>query len=43
MKGALWTLNMSAFGKYAVGEPTLCADFWNAIFRSQWNEKVRHL
>ncbi|KAL1720654.1 hypothetical protein EV715DRAFT_249853, partial [Schizophyllum commune] len=39
MKGALWTLNMSAFGKYAVGEPTLCADFWNAIFRSQWNEK----
>ncbi|KAL1737904.1 hypothetical protein HDZ31DRAFT_51710, partial [Schizophyllum fasciatum] len=39
MKGALWTLNMSAFGKYAVGESTLCADFWRAMFRSQWNEK----
>ncbi|TRM60121.1 hypothetical protein BD626DRAFT_571905 [Schizophyllum amplum] len=39
MKGALWTLNMSAFGKYAVGEPTLACDFWNALFRSQWNEK----
>ncbi|KAF7437108.1 hypothetical protein PC9H_003942 [Pleurotus ostreatus] len=39
MKGALWTLHYSSFGKYAVSEPTLCPELFKKLFASQHNEK----
>ncbi|KAF5337122.1 hypothetical protein D9611_003196 [Ephemerocybe angulata] len=39
MKGALWTLNSSTFGKYAVNEPTLTVTMFEKLFDSQHNEK----
>ncbi|KAG8927366.1 hypothetical protein FRC02_008249 [Tulasnella sp. 418] len=39
MKGALYTLNSSAFAKCAMGEPTLVKDFIKTMFNCQWNEK----
>lgn len=39
MKGALWTLNSSSFGKYAINEPTLAMDMFEKLFASQHNEK----
>ncbi|PSR73165.1 hypothetical protein PHLCEN_2v10977 [Hermanssonia centrifuga] len=40
MKGALWTLNTSAFAKYAMGEPTLATELIQKLFACQHNEKV---
>ncbi|KAI0651592.1 hypothetical protein C8Q79DRAFT_934115 [Trametes meyenii] len=40
MKGALWTLNLSVFAKYASGEPTLAAEFMKKLFGCQHNEKA---
>ncbi|KAI0768547.1 hypothetical protein BD413DRAFT_614418 [Trametes elegans] len=40
MKGALWTLNLSVFAKYAVGEPTLTIEFVKRLFSCQHNEKA---
>ncbi|KAI9066676.1 hypothetical protein FKP32DRAFT_1589371 [Trametes sanguinea] len=40
MKGALWTLNLSVFAKYASGEPTLATEFVKKIFSCQHNEKA---
>ncbi|KAI0359128.1 hypothetical protein OH77DRAFT_1473765 [Trametes cingulata] len=40
MKGALWTLNMSSFAKYAVSEPTLTTEFVKKLFSCQHNEKA---
>lgn len=40
MKGALWTLNLSSMGKYAVGEPTLAPEILEMLVRCQHNEKV---
>ncbi|KAK1232607.1 Proteasome activator BLM10 [Marasmius sp. AFHP31] len=39
MKGALWTLNLSSFGKYAVSEPTLATDIFVHLLGCQHNEK----
>ncbi|RPD81724.1 hypothetical protein L226DRAFT_527984 [Lentinus tigrinus ALCF2SS1-7] len=39
MKGALWTLNLSVFAKYASGEPTLATKFVKKLFGCQHNEK----
>ncbi|KAJ8514936.1 hypothetical protein ONZ45_g7571 [Pleurotus djamor] len=39
MKGALWTLHLSSFGKYAVTEPRLCAELFQHLFGCQHNEK----
>ncbi|KAF8640852.1 hypothetical protein AX17_000500 [Amanita inopinata Kibby_2008] len=39
MKGALWTLNSSWFGKYAVSEPTLAPELIRKLFSCQHNEK----
>ncbi|KAI0724287.1 hypothetical protein C8T65DRAFT_714470 [Cerioporus squamosus] len=39
MKGALWTLNLSVFAKYASGEPTLATEFVKRLFECQHNEK----
>ncbi|RDB28522.1 Proteasome activator complex subunit 4 [Hypsizygus marmoreus] len=39
MKGALWTLNSSYFGKYAVSEPKLAPDTIKGLFGCQHNEK----
>ncbi|KAF8624763.1 hypothetical protein AX15_005657 [Amanita polypyramis BW_CC] len=39
MKGALWTLNSSWFGKYAVSEPYLAPEFLKKLFECQHNEK----
>lgn len=39
MKGALWTINMSPFGKYAVSEPTLTPEIVDKLFGCQFNEK----
>ncbi|KAI0639143.1 hypothetical protein C8Q77DRAFT_1152142 [Trametes polyzona] len=40
MKGALWTLNLSVFAKYAIGEPTLAIEFVKRLFSCQHNEKA---
>ncbi|KAI0828367.1 hypothetical protein BC628DRAFT_1417934 [Trametes gibbosa] len=40
MKGALWTLNLSVFAKYAIGEPTLAREFLKRLFNCQHNEKA---
>ncbi|KAI0374438.1 hypothetical protein BV20DRAFT_1049238 [Pilatotrama ljubarskyi] len=40
MKGALWTLNLSSFAKYAMSEPTLAIDFVKRLFSCQHNEKA---
>jgi len=39
MKGALWSLNLPAFGKYAAAEPTLCTELFQNLLRCQHNEK----
>lgn len=39
MKGALYTLNLSNFCKFAMGEPTLVYDLTKYTFGCQWNEK----
>lgn len=39
MKGALYLLNYSAFGKYAVAEPSQLSHFIKALFGCQFNEK----
>ncbi|KAK2462050.1 hypothetical protein APHAL10511_006513 [Amanita phalloides] len=39
MKGALWTLNSSWFGKYAASEPSLAPEFLKKLFGCQHNEK----
>ncbi|KAF8168284.1 hypothetical protein B0H34DRAFT_792908 [Crassisporium funariophilum] len=43
MKGALWTINSSSFGKYAVSvfvqEPTLANDLLSKMFACQYHEK----
>ncbi|THV06091.1 hypothetical protein K435DRAFT_44420 [Dendrothele bispora CBS 962.96] len=39
MKGALWSLNLPAFGKYAAAEPTLCTEIFQNLLRCQHNEK----
>ncbi|TFK30307.1 hypothetical protein FA15DRAFT_662249 [Coprinopsis marcescibilis] len=39
MKGALWTINHSSFGKYAINEPTLVKSLLEGLFGSQHNEK----
>ncbi|KAG8908485.1 hypothetical protein FRB99_005843 [Tulasnella sp. 403] len=39
MKGALYTLNSSAFSKFAMGEPSLVPDLIEHLFECQWNEK----
>ncbi|CAA7258799.1 unnamed protein product [Cyclocybe aegerita] len=39
MKGALWTLNLSSFGKYAISEPTLANDLVSRLFGCQQHEK----
>ncbi|KAL1951774.1 hypothetical protein VTO73DRAFT_923 [Trametes versicolor] len=40
MKGALWTLNLSVFSKYAISEPTLATEFIKKLFKCQHNEKA---
>ncbi|KAI0336090.1 hypothetical protein GY45DRAFT_1316150 [Cubamyces sp. BRFM 1775] len=40
MKGALWTLNLSVFAKYASGQPTLATEFVKKLFACQHNEKA---
>ncbi|EGN99641.1 hypothetical protein SERLA73DRAFT_159863 [Serpula lacrymans var. lacrymans S7.3] len=39
MKGALWTLNMSTFGKFAISEPTLATEYIKCLLECQHNEK----
>ncbi|CAK5265273.1 unnamed protein product [Mycena citricolor] len=39
MKGALWTLNLMSFGKYAAGEVTLAPQLIEKLFACQHNEK----
>ncbi|KZT06355.1 uncharacterized protein LAESUDRAFT_653878 [Laetiporus sulphureus 93-53] len=39
MKGALWTLNCSAFAKYAIGEPILTTELVKRLFACQHNER----
>ncbi|THH19718.1 hypothetical protein EW146_g1513 [Bondarzewia mesenterica] len=39
MKGALWTLNMSVFVKYAIADPTLAPELIKNLFGCQSNEK----
>ncbi|KAL0950828.1 hypothetical protein HGRIS_007590 [Hohenbuehelia grisea] len=39
MKGALWTLNYSSFGKYATTEYTLAPEIIEALFQCQHHEK----
>ncbi|XP_006454756.1 hypothetical protein AGABI2DRAFT_215246, partial [Agaricus bisporus var. bisporus H97] len=39
MKGALWTINYSAFGKYALSEPRLSLTTVKHLFGCQHNEK----
>ncbi|KAI0757264.1 hypothetical protein C8Q80DRAFT_1132754 [Daedaleopsis nitida] len=39
MKGALWTLNLSVFAKYASGESVLATELVRRIFACQHNEK----
>ncbi|KAA1468544.1 hypothetical protein DENSPDRAFT_833875 [Dentipellis sp. KUC8613] len=39
MKGALWTLNMSPFVKYAMADPTLASELISHLFACQGNEK----
>ncbi|KAJ7655130.1 hypothetical protein DFH06DRAFT_491600 [Mycena polygramma] len=39
MKGALWTLNMMSFGKYAASELTLAPELVKKLFSCQHNEK----
>ncbi|KAF5374850.1 hypothetical protein D9758_000077 [Tetrapyrgos nigripes] len=39
MKGALWSLNMPSFGKYAAAEPTLSTELFQVLLRCQHNEK----
>ncbi|KAJ3990413.1 hypothetical protein F5890DRAFT_1398687 [Lentinula detonsa] len=40
MKGALWTLDLSSFGKYAVSEPTLATELLTKLLGCQYNEKT---
>ncbi|KAE9410746.1 ARM repeat-containing protein [Gymnopus androsaceus JB14] len=40
MKGALWTLNLPSFGKYAVAEPTLATEILTKLLGCQHNEKT---
>ncbi|KAJ3917772.1 hypothetical protein F5877DRAFT_79643 [Lentinula edodes] len=40
MKGALWSLNISSFGKYAISEPTLATDLLTKLLACQSNEKT---
>ncbi|KAJ3811833.1 hypothetical protein F5876DRAFT_38753 [Lentinula aff. lateritia] len=40
MKGALWSLNISSFGKYAMSEPTLTTDLLTKLLACQSNEKT---
>ncbi|KAF8807238.1 hypothetical protein BYT27DRAFT_7232792 [Phlegmacium glaucopus] len=39
IKGALWTLNSSSFGKYAIAEPSLAIDLLSRLFGCQHQEK----
>ncbi|KAJ3973169.1 hypothetical protein EV361DRAFT_980091 [Lentinula raphanica] len=39
-KGALWTLNLSSFGKYAISEPTLATELLTKLLGCQDNEKT---
>ncbi|KAF7339921.1 Membrane protein [Mycena venus] len=39
MKGALWTLNLMSFGKYAASELTLAPKLVQKLFQCQHNEK----
>ncbi|KAF9073805.1 armadillo-type protein [Rhodocollybia butyracea] len=40
LKGALWTLNLSSFGKYAISEPTLATELITKLLACQHNEKT---
>ncbi|KAJ4476693.1 hypothetical protein J3R30DRAFT_3704168 [Lentinula aciculospora] len=40
MKGALWTLNLSSFGKYAISEPMLSTEILTKLLGCQHNEKT---
>ncbi|KAJ4489583.1 hypothetical protein C8J55DRAFT_557490 [Lentinula edodes] len=40
MKGALWSLNISSFGRYAISEPTLATDLLTKLLACQSNEKT---
>jgi len=39
MKGALWTLNLACFAKFAISEPTLAPELLQKLFGCQNNEK----
>ncbi|KAF9056646.1 hypothetical protein BJ165DRAFT_1522537 [Panaeolus papilionaceus] len=39
IKGALWTLNLSVFGKYAISEPGLANGLLTSLFGCQQHEK----
>jgi proteasome activator subunit 4 len=39
MKGALWTLNISSFGRFSISEPTLVPEIIQQLFGCHHNEK----